>query len=163
VTVTVAADSVSVKGPKGQLNQALVDQIDVAVGDGQIEVTRRSDARQVRANHGLMRSLVQNMVTGVTEGFSKKLEVIGVGYRADVRGRNLVMNLGYSHPIEYSIPDGVDIDIDKKGIITVGGIDKQRVGQAAAEIRSYRRPDSYKGKGVRYVGERVRLKAGKSA
>ncbi len=163
VTVTVGDDGVTVKGPKGQLKQVMVAQVDVEIEGQSLQVTRRSEARQARANHGLMRSLVANMVTGVTSGFEKKLEVIGVGYRADVRGKNLVMNLGYSHPIEYGIPTGIDIAVDKANVISIGGIDKQQVGQVAAEIRAFRRPDAYKGKGVRYVGERVRLKAGKSA
>lgn len=163
VTVSVASNAVAVKGPKGELSQALVSHIDVAVEDDRIVVSRANDARQTRANHGLMRALIASMVTGVTDGFEKKLEIFGVGYRADVKGSMLVMNLGYSHPIEYAVPQGVTVAADKSGIITVSGIDKQQVGQVAAEIRAFRRPDAYKGKGVRYVGERIRLKAGKTA
>ncbi len=163
VTVEVADGAVDVRGPKGQLSQRLVDHVSIEVEDGQLVVSRANEERRSRANHGLMRSLVANMVTGVSEGFSKQLQVIGVGYRADVRGRDLVLNLGYSHPVNYSIPDGIDIVVDKQGIITVSGVDKQQVGQVSAEIRAWRKPEPYKGKGVRYVGERITLKAGKSA
>lgn len=163
VTVQVADGSVAVRGPKGELHQRMVDNISIDVEGDQALVTRANEERQSRANHGLMRSLLANMVTGVSQGFSKQLQVIGVGYRADVRGRELVLNLGYSHPVNYSIPDGIDIAVDKQGIITVSGVDKQQVGQVSAEIRAWRKPDSYKGKGVRYVGERITLKAGKSA
>ncbi len=163
VTVSLTADSVTVKGPKGTLNQAIVDLVTVKQDGSTIVCTRANDSKPARAYHGLMRSLIDNMVTGVTKGFEKKLSVLGVGYRADVKGRNLVMNLGYSHPIEFSIPDGIDIAVDKQNNITVGGCDKQQVGQVAAKIRSFRKPDHYKGKGVRYADEYVRLKAGKSA
>ena len=163
VNVNVNEGAVSVRGPKGELTQALVNNVSIEVADAQAVVHRSDDSRQSRANHGLMRSLLANMVTGVTAGFSKQLQVIGVGYRADVKGKNLELNLGYSHPVSYAIPDGIDIAVDKQGIITIAGIDKQKVGQVAAEIRAWRRPDSYKGKGVRYVGEHISLKAGKSA
>lgn len=163
VSVDVAGSSVKVKGPKGALEQALVEYVSVKVDDGNVVVERSSDMKQARANHGLMRSLINNMVTGVHSGFKKELQVIGIGYRADVKGKSLVLNLGYSHPIDFAIPDGISIDVDKKGIISVTGVDKQQVGQVAAKIRSFRRPDHYKGKGVRYVDEYVRLKAGKSA
>ncbi len=162
VTVTVG-DDVVVKGPKGTLAQAIVGLVEVAVANDEVVVTRANDSRPARANHGLMRSLVQNMVTGVTTGFTKQLEVIGTGYRADVRGQNLVLNLGYSHPIEFSIPQGVDIVVDKSNGISISGADKQLVGQVAANIRDFRKPDHYKGKGVRYKGEYIRIKAGKTA
>lgn len=162
VTVTVG-DEIAVKGPKGNLSQAKVKLVDVKIEDNQVIVTRADDSKPSRANHGLMRSLIFNMVHGVSQGFEKKLQVIGVGYRADVKGKKLVMNLGYSHPIEFDIPDGIEIEADKQNIITVRGADKQQVGQTAAIIRGYREPDHYKGKGVRYVDEHVRLKAGKSA
>jgi len=163
VTVTVADGQVQVKGPKGALTQSIVDRVGVAVDGETVNVTRDDESRPSRANHGLMRALVANMVQGVDKGFEKKLEVIGVGYRADVKGKNLVMNLGYSHLIDFPIPDGISIDVDKQNVITVQGIDKQQVGQVAAEIRGFRKPDHYKGKGVRYVGEYIRIKAGKSA
>lgn len=163
VTVQVASGKVQVRGPKGALEQAIPSHVQVQVESGRVVVTREGDHRQARANHGLARALVQNMVQGVSQGFEKKLEVFGVGYRAEVRGKSLVMNLGYSHQVEYTIPTGIAVAVDKAGVITVSGIDKQQVGQASADIRSYRRPDAYKGKGVRYVGEYIRLKAGKSA
>ena len=163
VTVTVQGDSVTVKGPKGELSQALVHGVTAAVADGQVVVSRPNDSKQSRASHGLVRALVNNMVTGVSQGFERKLEVIGVGYRADVKGSQLVMNLGYSHSINYDIPSGVAVSVDKQNVITIQGIDKQRVGQVAAEVRAFRSPDSYKGKGVRYQGEYIRLKTGKSA
>jgi len=163
VTLDVKDGEVSVKGPKGSLTHFIVDHVDVAVDDGNVVVTRNSDIKQARANHGLMRSVIGNMVHGVEKGFSKQLEVIGIGYRADVRGKQLVLNLGYSHPINFDIPEGIDISVDKSNKITVSGVDKQQVGQVAAVIRDFRKPDHYKGKGVRYVGEYILLKAGKSA
>lgn len=163
VTVSVASGEVQVKGPKGTLKQFVPEFLDVKVDGGVVVIERRGEAKQARANHGLMRALVRNMVVGVTQGFDKKLEVQGVGFRAEVKGKNLVMNLGYSHPIEYAIPQGIAISVDKQGAILVTGIDKQQVGQVAADIRAFRKPDSYKGKGIRYTGEYVRLKAGKSA
>lgn len=154
---------VHVKGPKGQLSAQLVQNIEMKHEDGELIFTRTSNSKPAKASHGLMRALVGNMVIGVTKGFSKKLEVHGVGYRAEVRGKQLVLNLGYSHPVEFNIPEGIAIEADKTNKITVSGIDKQKVGQVAAEIRDFRKPDHYKGKGVRYEGEQVRLKAGKSA
>jgi len=155
--------AVTVKGPKGELRSALPANVSVALDGGQIVVQRDSDARQARANHGLARALVNNMVVGVSTGFEKKLEVIGIGYRAEVKGSALVMNLGYSHPIEFPVPQGISISVDKQNKITVAGIDKQQVGQVAAVIRAFRKPDHYKGKGVRYANEHVRIKTGKSA
>ncbi len=161
VTVTLG-DTISVKGPKGQLTLPLVDGIDVVHADGLLKVHRQSEIQKHRANHGLMRALIANMVTGVTKGFERKLEVHGVGYKAEVRGKNLLLNLGYSHPIDFVPPAGVNVAVEKT-TITITGIDKEKVCQTAAVIRGFRPPDSYKGKGVRYVGEHVRLKAGKSA
>lgn len=163
VTVSVG-DTIQVKGPKGTLVQALVKNVTVVVEGGEVLVKRDNDSRPARAAHGLVRALVNNMVRGVTQGFEKKLQIIGVGYRAELRGGStLVMSLGYSHPIEYAVPTGITVEADKGGFVTVRGADRQQVGQVAAEIRSYRTPDHYKGKGVRYVDERVRIKAGKSA
>lgn len=156
-------DSVSIKGPKGTLDASLVAHVSVARDGDSIIVSRASEHRVARANHGLMRSLVANMVEGVSKGFEKKLQIIGIGYRADVRGSKLTMQLGYSHPIEYAIPSGISIDVDKQNNVTIKGIDKQAVGQVAAELRAYRKPDHYKGKGVRYADEYIRIKAGKSA
>jgi large subunit ribosomal protein L6 len=162
VTVTIG-DSIVVKGPKGTLTQANVKNVAVAIKDGQVLVSRDSDSKPARAAHGLVRALVNNMVRGVTTGFEKKLQIIGVGFKADVRGSNLVMSLGYSHPVEFAIPAGVQIEADKNGFVTIRGADRQQVGQVAANIRGFRVPDHYKGKGVRYVNEQVRIKAGKSA
>ena len=162
VTVALTTGTVHVKGPKGQLTQALVDGIDCAIGDDTVTFSRVGASRQARANHGLMRSLVGNMVTGVSAGFTKTLEIEGIGYRADIKGQSLVMSLGYSHPIEFPIPADVQITVEKNTKIAVTGIDKQVVGQIAANIRAFRKPDSYKGKGVRYSGEYIRLKTGKS-
>jgi len=152
-----------VKGPKGELHQHIPTGIDVQVVDGEIRCSRPSDAPKVRATHGLVRALLANQVTGVTEGFTRTLSIVGVGYRAEAKGRALVLNLGYSHPIEYPMPEGIDIATPEQTKIVVSGIDKQKVGQVAAEIRGLRSPEPYKGKGVRYEDEIVRKKAGKSA
>ena len=161
VTVTVTADTMSAKGPKGQLTRPLPSHVEVAVDGDKVIVKRVNDSKPARARHGLTRSLLQNLVTGVSEGYTKSLEIIGVGYRAQTKGRVLVLTLGYSHPINYEIPEGIDIEVQKT-IIHVRGADKEVVGQTAANIRRFRQPDAYKGKGVRYLGEHVRLKAGKS-
>lgn len=163
VTVSIDNDGVTVKGPKGLLKQAVAPRVTVAVEDNQVVVTRADNSPPSRGNHGLVRALVANMVTGVTKGFERKLEIQGVGFRAEVKGKMLVMNLGYSHPVEFAIPEGISIAVDKQVKLTVQGIDKQQVGQVAAVIRGFRSPDSYKGKGVRYEGEHVTLKTGKSA
>ena len=162
VTIDVG-DLVSVKGPKGQLETPLVEGVGIAVVDGVITVSRNSDERRHRTNHGLMRALLSNMVVGVTTGFEKRLEIIGVGYKAENRGANVVFNLGYSHPIDFAPPEGVAVTVDKGTKVSVKGIDREAVGQVAAVIRGFRPPDSYKGKGVRYENERIRLKAGKAA
>ena len=163
VTVKIDDSTVTVKGPKGELSVEIVNHITVSQQDGSIVVSRDGETRVARANHGLIRALVNNMVIGVTVGFKKQLEVKGIGYRADVKGSNLVLNLGYSHLIEYPIPADVSIEADRNNNITITGIDKARVGQVAANIRDFRKPDRYKGKGVRYMGEHIVLKAGKSA
>ena len=163
VTVSANDGTLTVKGPKGELNQKIAEGITFEI-DGEVaKVNRANDSKPYRANHGLMRALLNNMVTGVSKGFERKLEINGVGYKASTQGNKAVFNLGYSHPIEFPFPEGVTISVDKNTSVTVSGIDKERVGQAAAEIRGFRPPDSYKGKGVRYEGEYVRLKAGKSA
>lgn len=163
VTVDLKGQSVSVKGPKGELHQFIPAHVDVALEDNNVVVTRHNDSKPSRANHGLTRALIANMVHGVSTGFERQLEILGVGYRAEVKGSNLVLNLGFSHLVEYPIPQGIQITVDKTTKLKVQGIDKQQVGQVAAKIRSFRPPDAYKGKGVRYAGEHVRLKAGKSA
>ena len=155
--------TVSVKGPKGQIELTLHPDMTVVVDDAEIRVERPSDHKDHKALHGLTRSLISNMVTGVTEGFSKTLEIVGVGYRADAKGKAITLNLGYSHPIEYQPVEGVEVACPNQTTIVVSGVDKQKVGQAAAEIRGFRPPEPYKGKGIRYQGEHVRRKAGKTA
>ncbi|MBE9531939.1 MAG: 50S ribosomal protein L6 [Proteobacteria bacterium] len=162
VKVTLDGNVVSVTGSKGSLKQELRDEISVKIDGSVITVSRNNDERESVAFHGLMRSLVANMVTGVTEGFEKKLEIIGVGYRAEVKGSDINLLLGYSHPIKYSLPDGISASVDKQTLISIMGADKQLVGQVAADVRAFRKPEPYKGKGIRYVDEQVRRKAGKA-
>ncbi len=164
VEVKKAGNAVTVKGPKGTLTTPLVQGIDVKIENNVVQFTRGDDERQSRASHGLVRALVANNVKGVTEGFKKELDIIGVGYRAEVKGKEVVFQLGYSHPVRFPIPKGIDINVDAKtGHIIVTGIDKQQVGQVAAEIRGLREPDPYKGKGIKYSDEVIRRKAGKAA
>lgn len=163
VQVQHADGVVTVKGPKGELELTLHPAMSVTVDDGELRVERPTDQKDHRALHGLTRSLIQNMVTGVTDGFSKTLEIVGVGYRADKKGNGITLNLGFSHTIDYEPVSGVSIECPNQTTIVVSGIDKQKVGQTAAEIRSFRPPEPYKGKGVRYQGEHVRRKAGKTA
>jgi len=153
----------TVTGPKGELTQRLHPDMIVEVGEDKITVRRPSEASQHKALHGLTRSLLANMVTGVTEGFEKRLEIQGVGYRAEVQGAGLNLRLGYSHPVNYEPPEGVEVEVTDGTIIIVRGADKQAVGQVAAEIRALRRVEPYKGKGIRYLGEQIRLKPGKAA
>ncbi len=163
VTVDIKGSDISVKGPKGQLSRSLRPEVTIKQEDGKLVVERTSDSRDVRSLHGLSRTLVANMVKGVTDGFTQNLEIIGVGYRAVMEGRKLVMQLGYSHPVEIEPPQGLEIVVGKGNILTVSGIDKQAVGDLAADIRSRRGPEVYKGKGVKYQGEFIRRKAGKAA
>jgi large subunit ribosomal protein L6 len=163
VTVTSADGQLRVKGPKGELSRLVADGIRFEQGAGVVSVLRDSDSPRNRSAHGLMRALLANMVSGVTTGYVRHLDILGVGYKAEVKGKSLVMNLGYSHQIVYPFPDGITIDVETNTKLAVKGIDKEKVGQVASELRSFRPPDSYKGKGVRYRGEQVRLKAGKSA
>lgn len=163
VTVEAIDGVIHVRGPKGSLEQRLVQGVKLEQEENKLQFTRVSNAYKTRAYHGLMRALVANMVHGVAKGFERKLEIVGVGYKAEVKGADLVMALGYSHPIVYPIPEGISIEMEKANIMVIRGIDKQMVGQSAAEIRAFRPPDSYKGKGIRYKGETIRLKAGKSA
>jgi len=162
VTVDVDGRTVRVKGPKGQLEREFRPEVAVAVEDGNVVVSRDGDSKQHRALHGLTRALLANMVEGVTNGFSKKLELVGVGYRAEKKGKTLVINVGYSHPVQYPEAEGLTLSTPAPTQIVVEGIDKQQVGQAAAEIRAVRPPEPYKGKGIRYEGEYVRRKAGKA-
>ncbi len=162
VTVDVKPDRVSVKGPKGELSQSYHGDISVSVNDSEVVVSRMNDTKVSKSLHGLYRNLIRNMVTGVSAGFTKNLLINGVGYRAEVQGNLLVLNLGYSNPIEYPIPEELTISCDGPTKIIVSGIDKQRVGQVSSEIRSIRPPEPYKGKGVRYEDEYVRRKVGKA-
>ncbi|HCP06981.1 MAG: 50S ribosomal protein L6 [Synergistales bacterium 58_81] len=162
VSLSVDGGKVKVKGPKGELSVDLVPGIDISVEDSAIKVTRQSDDKKTRAYHGMMRALVNNLVQGVSSGFERQLEIVGVGWRAQMQGKTLVMNLGFSHPVEYTPPEGVEITTDGPTKITVKGIDKQAVGHTAAVIRGFRPPEPYKGKGIRYVGEHIIRKAGKA-
>ncbi|MCP3967571.1 MAG: 50S ribosomal protein L6 [Lentisphaerae bacterium] len=161
VKVAVADGTVSVEG-KVKLSIAIPPKVAVAVEDNNVVVSRIDDSRESGAMQGLARSLINNMVIGVTEGFKKELQIIGVGYRAQVKGKSLVLSLGYSHPVEYAIPEGLSITVTDNTKILVEGADKQMVGEAAATIRRYRKPEPYKGKGIRYADERITMKEGKS-
>lgn len=152
-----------VKGPKGSLTLEINPAMKVEVDADAITVSRPSDASQHKALHGLTRSLVANMVEGVTDGFERKLEIVGVGYRAEKKGKSLTLHLGYSHTIDYPAPEGIELDVPTQTEVVVRGADKQLVGQVAAELRGFRPPEPYKGKGVRYAGEQIRRKAGKTA
>ena len=163
VDVVFEKEIVKAKGPKGELFVRVHPNMDVKMEDGRIEVKRPNDQQRNRELHGLTRSLLNNMITGVTNGFEKKLEIIGVGYRAVVKSGRLVLNLGYSHQIVFIPPEEITVSVEGTNLITVSGIDKQLVGEVAAKIRSFRPPEPYKGKGIRYVGEYVRQKAGKTA
>jgi large subunit ribosomal protein L6 len=161
VTASVDGQEVKVKGPKGELSHVLFDQIVAKMGDNGIEIGMREDSKDARAMWGMSRTLVANLVTGVTEGFSKTLEINGVGYRAAMKGQTLQLQLGFSHDVDFEIPKGIEVKCPKPTEIVVSGIDKQLVGQVAAEIRRYRRPEPYKGKGVKYAGEYIFRKEGK--
>lgn len=163
VEVTVAGSDVTVKGPKGILHQTFNSDMKIELNEGVLLVSRPSDERQHRALHGLTRTLIANMVDGVSQGFKKELEIVGVGYRAALKGSDLDLSLGFSHPVIVAPEDGITFEVPAPTKITVRGIDKQRVGQVAAEIRKIRPPEPYKGKGVRYAGEHVRRKLGKAA
>ena len=163
VEVTVAGGTVTVKGPKGTLSRVIPGAIEINQDDGALTFVRPNDERKNKALHGLTRSLVNNMVVGVTEGFKKELEIVGVGYRAEAQGPNaLRLNLGFSHPVNVAAPEGITFEVPVPTQVVVTGIDKEVVGQVAANIRSIRKPEPYKGKGVRYAGERILRKAGKA-
>ncbi len=163
VTVKVDGSTSTVKGPKGEHKQHIPEGMSFEENDGLLTITRPDESKPSKARHGLVRALIANQVIGVTQGFEKKLEIIGVGYRAAVKGKILDLQLQFSHPVEYPIPAGIQIVCPDNTHIDVSGVDKQRVGQVAAEIRAYRKPEPYKGKGIRYVGEVVIRKAGKAA
>jgi large subunit ribosomal protein L6 len=162
VKVTLEGNHAVVKGPRGELERTLHPDMTLTIADNQIVVKRPSDARQHRALHGLTRALLANMVEGVSHGFSRRLEIHGVGYRAEVNAEGVRLLVGYSHPVDYTAPAGVTISVERNTQMTIEGIDKEAVGQVAAEIRKVRPPEPYKGKGIRYVGEHVRRKAGKT-
>ncbi len=163
VEIQFKEPTLKVKGPKGELSMDVHPEMKLIVAEDEMRVERPSDDREHRSLHGLTRSLIANMVTGVTAGYEKTLEIVGVGYRADKKGNGLVLNLGFSHTIDYPAPEGISLECPQQTIVVVQGIDKQMVGQVAAEIRGFRPPEPYKGKGVRYRGEQVRRKAGKTA
>jgi len=165
VTVDNKDNAVSVKGPKGELKFQFHPMVSFVIEGNQITCKRKDESKTARSLHGLSRTLLLNMIDGVSKGFEKKLEIHGVGYRVAVQGAKVVLNLGHSHPIEYTLPAGIKVEIDKekKNIMTVVGSDKQLVGQVAANIRSFRKPEPYKGKGIRYMGEHIVRKAGKAA
>ncbi len=163
VEVTIVESHVKIKGPKGEMEFDFSPEIEISFADGQVTVKRPSDAREMRSLHGTTRALIQNMVTGVTEGFQKELQLVGVGYRANMQGQNLVLNVGYSHPVEIVPPAGITFEVgDRNQQIFISGMDKQSVGQVAADIRKVRPPEPYKGKGIRYKDEYIRRKAGKA-
>src|SRR5579863_2770126 len=163
VEVKLDNGEVRVKGPKGELHQRiLVDAVEVSIADGKLTVTRKGDAKLHRSAHGLTRTLIANMVEGVSKGFRKSLEITGVGYRAAKSGERLNLSLGYSHPVSFEPPNGIALTVEGQNKIHVDGIDKQAVGQVAADIRRLRKPEPYKGKGIRYMGERIRKKLGKA-
>lgn len=163
VEVTISGRTVRVKGPKGELEERIPEGISVAQEDSEIKVHRADEQRETKALHGLVRSLVNNMVDGVTKGFEKSLEIQGVGYRAQKRGNDLELSVGFSHAVTKPAPEGIEFDVPQPTRIVVRGIDKELVGQVAAEIRAIRKPEPYKGKGIRYEGEQIRRKAGKAA
>jgi large subunit ribosomal protein L6 len=163
VKISQSADLVKVEGPKGTLSSKVPEGITVKINDGNVTVERKSEELTLRSSHGLTRTLIDNMVKGVTTGFEKKLEISGVGYRAELADKNLKLVLGFSSPVQYSIPKGIDVKVDKQVSIIVSGIDKELVGRVAAEIRALRKPEPYKGKGIKYVDEYIKRKAGKSA
>ena len=163
VAVNLLDNMIKIKGPKGELHWNLPSGTKASVSENKILVERENDLKKNRALHGLSRNLVANMVTGVTTGYQRVLEIVGVGYRAQVQGSKIVLSLGYSHPVEFNLPDGITAAVDQKQTqITLSGIDKQKIGQIAANLKALRKPDIYKGKGVRYAGQRLKLKVGKT-
>ncbi|MGO1538359.1 MAG: 50S ribosomal protein L6 [Leucobacter sp.] len=162
VDVKIDGQQVTIKGPKGELSLVVAQPLSVALDDGQVQVTRPDDERDSRSLHGLTRSLLNNDIIGVTEGYSKQLEVVGTGYRVQQKGQGLEFAIGFSHPVSFTAPEGITLEVEGTNKITVRGISKQAVGETAANIRKLKRPEPYKGKGIRYAGENVRRKAGKA-
>ncbi|GBD87159.1 50S ribosomal protein L6 [bacterium BMS3Abin03] len=163
VTITKDGNLLKVKGPKGELSEKIHPNISVEIKDNEIIVKRPDDTKQNKSLHGLSRALIQNMITGVSEAYQKKLEIVGVGYRAEMKGKNLLLNIGYSHPIYFAPPDEITIETPTQTQVVISGINKQLTGQVAAKIRSFRKPEPYKGKGIKYSGEHILRKAGKTA
>jgi large subunit ribosomal protein L6 len=163
VTVRQDGRTLRIEGPRGVEQHQLPAQINVALGDGKIKVSRADDARETRAVHGLTRKLIANCITGVSQGFSVTLEIVGVGYRAEAKGKALQLSLGYSHPILYQLPAGVSAKVDRQTVVTLEGSNRQLLGEVAAQVRALRPPEPYKGKGIKYSTERIRRKAGKAA
>ena len=161
VTATIQDGQVSVKGPKGSLSIPMADEVSYALEDGQLKIAPANGSKRARSFWGMQRTLVQNLVTGVTEGYTKVLEITGVGYRATAQGKNLKLQLGYSHDVDYPVPEGIEIKTPDNTTVEISGIDKQKVGQVAAEIRRWRKPEPYKGKGIKYRGEYIFRKEGK--
>jgi large subunit ribosomal protein L6 len=162
VKVKVGANEIEVQGPKGKLTSTVPSGISFEMQDGKLAAKRSAETKQLKALHGLARSLVANAVKGVTDGFQKELEIVGIGYRAEVKGKSVIFNLGFSHPIDFQIPSGINISVEKQTRLVISGADKQRVGQTAATIRSLKKPDPYKNKGIRYLGEVLKKKVGKT-
>jgi large subunit ribosomal protein L6 len=163
VKVRLENGTIFVEGPKGKLNFSVPNQLVLEVTDKEIVIKRKAEDRNSLALHGTARALINNMVVGVSEGFSKTLEIIGVGYKAEAKGREIVLQLGYSHPVHFPLPEGIEAKVDKQTRVTVSGFDKQLLGEVAAQIRGFRPPEPYKGKGIRYAGEYVKRKVGKAA
>lgn len=163
VTVSKEGSLLKVKGPKGELSEKIHPNISVEIKDNKIVITRPDDTKINKSLHGLTRALIQNMITGVSDSYQKKLEIVGVGYRAEMKGKNLLLNIGYSHPIYFVPPEGITIETPTQTQVVVSGISKQLTGQVAAKIRSFRKPEPYKGKGIKYSGEHILRKAGKTA
>ena len=162
VDLKIGEEEVGVKGPKGELTVPILPIFDLELKEDRLFLKPKNQDRQTKALWGLFRSLINNAVIGVSKGFEKRLEIVGIGYRANLQGRTLQLSLGYSHPVNYTLPEGIEVVVEAQTRITVKGIDKQKVGQVAAEIRGFRKPEPYKGKGIRYVGEEIRRKAGKA-
>ena len=163
VTVTTGATEFRVKGPKGELAQPLATGVQIVQSPGAVAVVRANEERQSRSNHGLTRALLANMVTGVTKGYERRMTILGVGFKGEIKGKSLVLALGYSHPVEFPFPAGITIEVDKQTTLVIKGADRQLVGETAAKLRGLRSPDAYKGKGIRNEGEHIKLKAGKTA
>jgi large subunit ribosomal protein L6 len=162
VDISITGQTVAVKGPRGSLERTFTDRVDLTIEDGTVLVARKDDARESRALHGLSRALLANMVIGVAEGFRRELSIVGVGYRAALKGSGIELQLGFSHPVQVTAPEGISFEVPEPTRVIVSGIDKEQVGQVAADIRKLRPPEPYKGKGVRYLNEQVRRKAGKA-